>query len=273
MHQETLKLQASKLGPDHPGTLTSRENLAMAYRHAGRTADAIAQYEATLRLSKAKLGLDHPDSLVCRQNLAVAYQDAAQMDKAIELLEAVLPAARQTWGPLHPNTVIATNSLCDAYESVGRWADVESLLRGLIALHREASPIDESSLAGVLANLGSSLLKQHKSAAAEIVLQECLRIRAARRPDEWRTYNTSSLLGASLLGQQKHAEAEPLIVGGYEGLKAREGKIPASARLRLSEAAGRVVQLYESWGKCNQAMEWRNKLGIWPDIPADPFGH
>jgi len=31
------------------------------------------------------------------------------------------------------------------------------------------------------------------------------------------------------LGQKKHAEAEPLIVSGYEGLKAREAKIPTPA--------------------------------------------
>ena len=35
-------------GTDHPSTLRSRNNLAMAYRAAGRTADAISLYERTL---------------------------------------------------------------------------------------------------------------------------------------------------------------------------------------------------------------------------------
>ncbi len=35
-----------------------------------------------------------------------------------------------------------------------------------------------------------------------------------------------SLLGGALLGQGRYAEAEPLVIGGYEGMKAREAKIP-----------------------------------------------
>ena len=32
MHEATLKHPESKLGPDHPSTLLSRSNLAVAYR-------------------------------------------------------------------------------------------------------------------------------------------------------------------------------------------------------------------------------------------------
>ena len=68
------------------------------------------------------------------------------------------------------------------------------------------------------------------------------------------------------MGQKKFAEAEPLILSGYEGMKAREGKIPAQAKAWLTEAADRIVQLYEAWGKTEKAAEWRGKLGR----PAKP---
>ncbi|WP_430515754.1 tetratricopeptide repeat protein, partial [Actinomyces oris] len=35
MHQQTLKDTEGLLGPNHPDTLTSRNNLAVAYRDAG----------------------------------------------------------------------------------------------------------------------------------------------------------------------------------------------------------------------------------------------
>ena len=89
---------------------------------------------------------------------------------------------------------------------------------------------------------------------------ECLAIREKVQPDDWTTFNTRSLLGGSLLGQKKYAEAEPLIVSGYEGLKAREAKIPPPGRPRLAEAGERVVRLYEDWGKKDKAAEWRAKL-------------
>ena len=72
LHEATLKAQETKLGPDHPDTLTSRNNLAEAYQAAGRTAEAIAILEATLKAREAKLGTDHPDTLASRNNLALA---------------------------------------------------------------------------------------------------------------------------------------------------------------------------------------------------------
>jgi hypothetical protein len=79
-----------------------------------------------------------------------------------------------------------------------------------------------------------------------------------------------SLLGGSLLGQGRTAEAEPLVVQGYEGMKARESRIAVPERFRLREAAERVVHLYEEWGKPAQAATWKSKLGM-PDLPADVF--
>jgi hypothetical protein len=79
-----------------------------------------------------------------------------------------------------------------------------------------------------------------------------------------------SLMGGALLGQGRHAEAEPLIIGGYEGMKAREARIPEPERSRLRAAAERVVRLYEGWGRPDQAAAWKDKLGM-ADLPAEAF--
>ena len=49
------------LGPDHPDTLTSRNNLALAYQDAGRAAEAIPLLERTLADCERVLGPDHPE--------------------------------------------------------------------------------------------------------------------------------------------------------------------------------------------------------------------
>ena len=49
-----------QLGPDHPDTLSSMNNLALSYSDLGRHADALKLREETLALRKAKLGPDHP---------------------------------------------------------------------------------------------------------------------------------------------------------------------------------------------------------------------
>src|SRR5262249_43798406 len=56
--EETAKLLAAKLGPDHQRTLASRGLLAETYRRAGRTAAAIALNEEILKLLIAKHGPD-----------------------------------------------------------------------------------------------------------------------------------------------------------------------------------------------------------------------
>ena len=61
------------LGPDHPDTLTSRNNLAVAYRDAGRLDEAISLHEQVLAARERVQGPDHPDTLISRNNLAIAY--------------------------------------------------------------------------------------------------------------------------------------------------------------------------------------------------------
>jgi hypothetical protein len=136
-------------------------------------------------------------------------------------------------------------------------------------MRRKTSP-GSPALANDLAALGSNLLSQREWTEAEPVLRECLKIREAKQPDAWTTFETRGLLGRSLVGQGKSAEAEPLILTGYAGMKARQATIPAPSMARLAEAAGRVVELYEAWDKAGLAARWRVKVGL-ADLPTDVF--
>jgi hypothetical protein len=57
-------------GTDHPSTLRSRNNLAMAYQAAGRTAEAIPLLERTLADYERVRGANHPDTNAARKDLA-----------------------------------------------------------------------------------------------------------------------------------------------------------------------------------------------------------
>ncbi len=262
LHTSTLKLYEAKLGPDHPNTLTSRNNLASDYVAAGRTAEAIALHEATLKLREAKLGPDHPDTLVSRNNLASAYADAGRAAEALALHESTLKLLETKLGADHPDTLASRSNLAAAYESLHRYAEAEALRRVLLARRRKTDKPDSPLLAGDLTMLGWNLLMQAKWPEAEPILRECLAIRAGSSPDAWNTFNTRSQLGGSLLGQGRSAEAEPLIVSGYEGMKAREAQIPAGGKPRLAEAGERVVALYEARGRPEEAARWRARLEI-----------
>ena len=68
------------------------------------------------------------------------------------------------------------------------------------------------------------------------------------------------MLGAALLGQKKYADAEPLLLSGYQGMKKQEAKIPPQGKVRLTEALERLVQLYEATNKKDDAAKWRKEL-------------
>jgi hypothetical protein len=71
LYEQTLTDRERMLGSDHPDTLTTRNNLAIAYHAAGRTTDAIPMFERTLAGCERLLGGEHPFTNQVRGNLAV----------------------------------------------------------------------------------------------------------------------------------------------------------------------------------------------------------
>jgi hypothetical protein len=138
------------------------------------------------------------------------------------------------------------------------------LLQEFIAGHRKRFPTDDPRFAGLLAQVALDLLKCDKVALAEKLLRECLAIREKKEPDVWTTFNTMSMLGGALLGQKKHAEAEPLLVKGYEGMKAREKAIPPQAAIRLLEALDRLIELYTATNKPEEVKKWQEEKARLP---------
>ena len=186
--------------------------------------------------------------------------EASKPSEAEPLFRQALEGYRKWQGPTGHLTIDLTRDLAALLYRSGRNAEAEPLIRYALEQCRKHFGRDNPQMAGILASMGLSLVQQGKWTKAEPLLRESLSTREKVQPDEWTTFNTRSLLGGSLLGQKKFAEAEPLIVSGYEGMKAREARIAQPGKPRLIEAAERVVKLYEAWDKKDKAAEWRAKL-------------
>ena len=120
-------------GPDYFDTLTARNNLAVAYRSAGRFGEAIELYERVLADQEQVLGPDHPDTLITRNNLAGAYDSAGRFGEAIELYKRVLADQERILAPDHPETLTARNNLAVAYRFVGRFGEAIELFERVLA--------------------------------------------------------------------------------------------------------------------------------------------
>ena len=299
--EETLKLTKAKLGADHPNTLHSMGNLAAGYQAAGKLDLALPLYEETLKLRKAKLGADHSDTLTSMNNLAACYWSLRKLDKSVPLFEALLPLREKKLGRGHPDTLLTVANLgvnykdagrlaeaiplleeahraskkhptllfagprlLDAYTKAGKSAEAGRLLGELLDDVRKQLPKDSPQLAGQLAMLGLSLLEAKAFTEAEPLLRECLTIREKKQPDAWTTFNTQSLLGGVLLGQKKYADAEPLLLKGYEGMKQREKTIPPQGLVRIPEALDRLIELSTATNKPDEAKKWQAERAKYP---------
>jgi len=266
--EETLTLRKTKLGANHPDTLTSMNNLAAGYRAAGKLDLALPLYGETLKLLQAKLGADHPDTLTSMNNLAAGYRAAGKLDLALPLYEETLKLRKARLGADHPDTLQSRVNLGRAYCEAKQGEKATPLLQEFLAGERKRAPKDDPRFAGLLAQVSLDLLRCEQFASVEELLRECLAIREKKEPNAWTTFNTMSMLSGALLGQKKYAEAEPLLLKGYEGMKAR-AKTPAAdadrlaLQQRLAETVDRLIELYTATNQPDEAARYRSAKADW----------
>ena len=268
---ETLALMREKLGAGHPDTLRSMGNLAAGYHATGQLDKALPLHEETLAVRREKLGAGHPDTLTSMNNLALGYRAAGQLDKALPLHEEAA-AGVEKLGFRHEHAGLIVPNTIGAYEAAGQLDRADGWRRKWLAFLKADGKGNTPAYAGELAVWGMSLLNRRQWADAAPVLRECLAVREKVQPDAWTTFNTKSMLGGALLGQGKYADAGPLLVAGYEGMKAREKSIPTAggAELRLPEALDRLVELAAATNKPDEAARWRAERAKYPPPAAPP---
>jgi tetratricopeptide (TPR) repeat protein len=260
LFRRNLEARLQVSGPDHLSTLTATQILINFYTAHGRAALAVKVREESLNLLESKFGPDHPQTLRSRSYLAVNLRAAGRTTEAVALLESILKLQESKLGPGHADTFYTRYELLSAYESLGRWADAETLRRDVVAIRRTATEPGSQNLADALYWLGDNLVKQSKWSEAELALRECVAIRQGGIPDTWPPFGAMSLLGEAMSGEGRYAAAEPFVVRGYEGMKAREAKIEARYKSHFLAAEKRLVRFYEAWDKPAQANVWALKL-------------
>jgi tetratricopeptide (TPR) repeat protein len=133
LQQRVVAARERLYGAEDARTLTSLDNLALAYVEAGRTAEAIPLHEQALAERQRVLGPDHPDTLTSLDNLALAYLEAGRTAEAIPLLEQALADMERVLGPDHPSTLGSRNNLANAYLKAGRPAEAIPLYEQALA--------------------------------------------------------------------------------------------------------------------------------------------
>jgi eukaryotic-like serine/threonine-protein kinase len=258
---EALQVRRAAFPAGHPNIALGLNNLAMLLWQQNKLSEAEPMLREALEIRRAAFPALHPAIAISLHRLGNLLMAKNELSEAEPLLREALEIARAARPAGHNDLFDAMRNLTDLYAQQGEKDKAIPLLRELVEATRATLSKESPELAAQLATLGLKMLQLKAWDAAEPILRECLGIREKAHPDDWTTFNTKSMLGAALLGRKQLAEAEPLLLGGYHGMKEREAGIRAEVRaLRIPEALERLVKLYEAKGDATEAAAWRKRL-------------
>src|SRR5262249_30862031 len=153
-------------------------------------------------------------------NLATVYQKRGKFADAQPLCTRALEGLRRVSGEEHPHTLAAFYNLADLYQRQGKYDKAEGLYAKALAGQRRRLGEGHPQVIEALNGSARNLLRQEKYGQAEALLREGLATCPARWAGHWLRSESQGLLGGALAGRKRYADAEPLLLAGYEGLEA-----------------------------------------------------
>ena len=199
------------MGPDHPSTAKSVNNLAVLYRETGSYVEAEPLFLRALAVNESVLGPDNPSTAASINTLATLYKVEGLYAKAEPLYRQSLAIYEKALGPEHPDTASALNSLSDLYRSQGKYASAEALSRRALSIDEKVLG-DHPDTASSLNNLAGLYEEEDQYAKAEPLYERALtiltRVLGVEHPH---TASSMSDLGALYKEEGEFTKAEPLL--------------------------------------------------------------
>jgi len=296
---EVLEGQRRARGEEDRRTLGFLNNLGILYFQQGRYDQAEPLLGEALEARRRVLGVDHPHTLASMSSLAMLYGRQKRYDEAEPLLIEALEAKRRVLGEKHPSTLSDQGALGHLYVQQGRFEEAEPLCITTLQTLRRVLGEENPLAAGSMATLGLLYKRQARYGQAEPLLARALELRrrllGAQHPE---TLLSTHELADAYSQQGRHSEAEPLFRVAFEDrrrvlgdedadtLASLRGLVTCLIELGMFEQAQPLaieyhdlrqaadeaapdqtqaaiellVELYEAWGKPEQAAEWRATL-------------
>ena len=154
LFERALAIREKVLGPEHPDTATSLNNLAGLLQAQGEFAAARPLFERALAREKV-LGPEHPDTAMSLNNLAhLLHRAQGELAAARPLCERALAIHEKVLGPEHPATANSLNNLAGVLKDQGDLAAARPLYERALAIDEKVLGPDHPDTATDLSNLG-----------------------------------------------------------------------------------------------------------------------
>jgi tetratricopeptide (TPR) repeat protein len=210
-HRQALSIRSKVLGPGHPDTLTSMNNIAAALDEQGKYAEAEKMHRKTLELRKEVLGAKHPDTLTSMNNVAYALSDQGEYIKAEKVHRKTLELRNGVLGEKHPDTLMSMNNVAYALSNQGEYIKAEKVHRKTLKMRKRVLGERHPDTLISMNNVAQTLSDQGEYIKAEKMHCKTLKlgkeVLGEKHPDTLISMNN---LAAALSDQGEYIKAEKM---------------------------------------------------------------
>ena len=184
-----------------------------------------------------------------------------KLPEAENLLREALGSFTNAHGREHTFVAATLKRLSAVLGAQGQLPEAEILGREALTLGEKLLGKEDENVATARRNLAQVLEQRGKFSEAEPLLRENLAFEEKSQPGRTSVFVAQNALAKVLLAQKKYDEAETLWLKSYDGLERREKENSTASRADLlRKTVESLVELYESWGRSDEAARWREKL-------------
>ena len=212
LFERALAIREKALGPEHPDTATSLNNLALLLQAQGDLAGARPLFERALAICEKALGPEHPAHRdEPQQPRRPASGPGRPRGRAAAVSSARWRSREKALGPEHPDTATSLNDLAALLQAQGDLAGARPLYERALAIREKALGPEHPDTATSLNNLALLLQAQGDLAGARPLYERALAIcEKALGPEHPETATSLNNLAVLLQAQGDLAGARPL---------------------------------------------------------------
>ncbi|MEY2541772.1 MAG: eukaryotic-like serine/threonine-protein kinase [Verrucomicrobiota bacterium] len=236
--------------------------LALTLADQGKFAEAIKIVREKLAELRSRAQTQTPELCATLTGLGSFLLENGEFVEAEEHLREAESVYRQLYDPANMQLGDNLRLQAQALYAAQHYTEAEAKINETLRIYRAASTPQYLNYATALTVQGLIYSRLGKAADAEKLLRQAVQIRASNMPvTHFLRAMTEGALGEFLSRQNDFPEAEPLLLGSYESLKASQAANSPRTRLALQ----RLANLYEAWNNPDQAARYRALLpGLTP---------
>jgi tetratricopeptide (TPR) repeat protein len=245
LYERALAIQEKVLGPEHPDTTLSLNNLARLLHDQGDSVRARPLYERALAIREKVLGPEDPHTAKSLNDLAMLLHDQGDLVRARLLYERALAIREKVFGPEHLHTVESVGNLACLLQHEGDLVGARLLYERALAIREKVLGPEHPDTALSLNNLASLLQDQGDLVRARPLYERALAIREkVLGPEHPDTANSLNNVAFLLSNQGDFAGARPL----YERALAIKEKVIGPEHPHTARSLANLARLLQDQG-------------------------